>query len=109
MGISAGGRGGFREYTRQPNRYLGYICLAAFPPQNILATSPRNGRIRLIAGANEFFVTGGTLKKQEKYLWRRTRDYSSYLVPGEDHFFMISSKEETSKKLKEWVSYLESE
>ncbi len=107
MGLSAGGYGGFREYARKPDRYAGYICLAAYPPKEVVPRSPRAGRIRLLAGGNESFVKNNALGFAELSLKRRTPDYQSHLIPDEDHFFMLSSEEETKQLLKRWVEELQ--
>jgi pimeloyl-ACP methyl ester carboxylesterase len=107
IGLSAGGFGGFREYTRRPNSYLGYICLAAYPPPDIIADSPTEGRIRLIAGGTEGFVRSGVLRRSEQMLMRRTPDYASHQIPHHDHFFLLTAEDETKKHLQNWVNELE--
>ncbi len=106
IGLSAGGFGGFRAYARKPGRYAGFICMAAYPPKDALATIPRNGRVRLIAGGREGFVVDGTLKRSEAILRKRAPDYASMLIPNEDHFFMLSSEKATKKVLRSWVAEL---
>lgn len=109
MGLSAGGFGGFREYTRRPESYLGYICLAAYPPKDATYRSPRNGRIRLVAGGDEVFVKSGELNQSERSLKRRTPNYSSILIPNQDHFFMLGAEDTTKNILKKWNAEFQTE
>ena len=107
MGLSAGGFGGFREYAKRPRSYAGFVCLAAYPPQGVVSRSPRDGRIRLVAGGDEHFVKNNLLRRLELSLKRRTADYSSCLIPDQDHFFMLSAEKNTKKILQEWNSELQ--
>jgi len=107
MGLSAGGFGGFREYVRRSRSYAGFVCLAAYPPQGIVSRSPRDGRIRLVAGGDEHFVKNNLLRRLELSLKRRTMDYSSRLVPGQDHFFMLGAEKATKKILQDWNTELQ--
>ncbi len=102
MGISAGGFGGFREYVRQEAVYAGYVCLAAYPPKDVVTRTPRTGRIRLVAGGKEAFVVNGSLQRLERQLKWRTKDYSSRLIPDGGHFFLLEQEEVTRKILREW-------
>ncbi len=102
IGLSAGGVGGFREYARRPQEYLGYICLAAYPPRDVLAKLPAGGRIRLIGGGEEGFVMNRTLQRSEIRMKRRVKDYESHIIPNQDHFFLLSAEEETRRYLKKW-------
>lgn len=103
IGLSAGGFGGFREYTERPTAYVGYICLAAYPPKDTLASIPRDGHIRLLAGGDEVFVKDNTLARAELAIKRRVADYSSQLIPGHDHFFLLTAEEKTKKIICGWV------
>ena len=108
MGLSAGGFGGFREYARSPGAYMGFVCMAAFPPEVVMGHLPRDGRIRLVAGGDEGFVRSGVLRRGEIRLKRRVSDYSSVLIPDAGHFFMLSAEEETGKVLERWDGELQS-
>ncbi|MEM9281854.1 MAG: alpha/beta hydrolase [Verrucomicrobiota bacterium] len=107
IGLSAGGFGGFREYSRRSTSYLGYICIAAFPPDDVLARIPRTGRIRLVAGGDESFVKNRALQRVEHSLKRRLPDYSSHLIADHGHFFMLGAEPETKKLLKQWNAQLQ--
>lgn len=102
VGLSAGGFGGFREYVRRPQRYLGYICIAAYPPRDVFAKLPVGGRIRVICGGDERFVRNGVLEKSERRVRGRVKDYESHIIPNQDHFFLLSAQEETRRLLKGW-------
>lgn len=107
IGLSAGGFGGFREYSRLPNAYSGFICMAAYPPQDVLGKTPRNGRIRLVAGAEEYFVKNRYVQRSETRIKYRTRNYASHFIPKQDHFFMLSAEDTTRKILLEWANELQ--
>lgn len=109
IGLSAGGFGGFREYAKHTQSYLGYICMAAYPPNDTLDNLPRDGRIRVIAGGDEDYVKNQTLKKSEVHLNLKVKDYTSHIVADEDHFFMLSAEEETQKHLQQWIKELQNE
>ncbi|MGJ8655839.1 MAG: alpha/beta fold hydrolase [Akkermansiaceae bacterium] len=109
MGLSAGGFGGFREYARRPGSYAGFICLAAFPPKDVIPVSPRDGRIRVVAGGDEVFVKNGMLGRAEDRLKRRTADYVSHLIADSGHFFMLSAEEATTVVLRKWNETLQGE
>ena len=107
IGLSAGGFGAFRAYARQPGVYAGLICVAAYPPKDVLARSPPSGRIRLVAGGKEGFVLNGELQRSEAVLRKRTPDYSSTLIANEDHLFLLTSEKATKNVLRRWVGELE--
>ena len=104
IGLSAGGFGGFREYCQTPNAYSGFICMAAYPPQDILGKTPRKGRIRLVAGAEEYYVKNRYVQRSETRIKYQTKDYSFEFIPKEDHFFMLSAEEQTKALLQKWVT-----
>jgi len=102
IGLSAGGFGGFREYVRNQEAYLGYICLAAFPPDKVMPKLPLEGKIRVVVGGDESFVKNGKLRRSEIKLKGRIKDYKSRLIANHGHFFMLSAEEETKAILKRW-------
>ncbi len=107
MGLSAGGFGGFREYTKRPASYAGYICLAAYPPDDVVSLSPQSGRIRIVAGGKEPFVESGVFRNGVQNLKKRTANCSSQLIPDQDHFFMLGAEDTTKKLLKTWNAELQ--
>ena len=107
IGLSAGGFGGFREYVRTPDAYAGFICLAAYPPKDVLADSPAHGRIRMMAGEEEAFVKKRWLRRAEDRLKQRTPDCVSRLIPNQGHFFMLGAEAATKEVLQEWDADLQ--
>ncbi len=68
IGLSAGGTGGFRHYSRCGDDYLGFVCIVSLPPKDILANAPQNGALRLLAGGEESYVKSGALGQRMKQL-----------------------------------------
>jgi pimeloyl-ACP methyl ester carboxylesterase len=106
MGISAGGYGGFREYARNPRGYLGLVSIAAPPPSGIVSQVQKGSRVRLVAGGEEGFVTDGRFAKAVRQLEERGVEVRSRVLPGEDHFFLLSSEKTTSEVLSAWDAEL---
>lgn len=100
IGISAGGFGGFREYCRNPSSYRGYICLASYPPKEVIPKLPRNGSIHILAGEKEAFAKD--LLRQSHSFKAKSADFSLKFIPKEQHFFLLSSQAETAKILAAW-------
>lgn len=102
VGLSAGGFGGFRESVRRPEKYRQFICIAAYPPKQRVA---QGLPVRILAGGNESFVTDGTLKSKVAKI--RSRNPKSNieisLIPGGDHFFLLSHEEESLNALQRWI------
>ena len=109
VGLSAGGFGGFREYARHPERYLGYICLAAYPPDDAGRAISPTGRSRLLAGATEGFVRDGTLSEAVARIRERAPDCESRVIAGADHFFLLSEERQSAEILRAWLSEFESQ
>lgn len=103
VGLSAGGFGGFREYARHPDRYRGFICLAAYPPQDAQPNFPATGIVRVLAGADEPFVENDTLNAGLEIIRRRGAKAQALLLPGADHFFLLSEEEKSAKILRVWL------
>ena len=81
--------------------------MAAYPPQDVFGKTPRNGRIRLVAGADEYFVKNRYVQRSANRMKYRTKDYATEFIPQEDHFFMLSAEEKTQEILKKWALELQ--
>lgn len=103
IGLSAGGFGGFREYARHPDRYRGFICLAAYPPEDAQTNFPANGVVRVLAGADEPFVKNDTLNAGLEIIRRRGAEAQALLLPGADHFFLLSEEKKSAEILRAWL------
>ncbi|NRB76733.1 MAG: alpha/beta hydrolase [Verrucomicrobiales bacterium] len=98
MGLSAGGFGGFREYARNSSAYSGFICLAAYPPEDMLPIEDKNAKMRILAGAQEYWVKDRTLEKSE---WKLLKgNYHHATIPGADHFFLLTHERESRRFLR---------
>jgi|GEM_PF-1123143 len=103
IGLSAGGFGAFDRYVDRPTAYESLICLAAFPSDYARGRLPEKGRIRLMAGARESFVTDGRLAVCVSDLNRRVADFEYTTIANGGHFFLLTHPEATRAKLHIWA------
>lgn len=101
VGFSAGGFGVLHAAARDPRRYERTVVLAAFlPPSPISSTDWRGQRVRFVAGADEYFVTDGTLSHSVERLTRIGAQAFAETIPGSDHFFALTHPDETASALR---------
>jgi pimeloyl-ACP methyl ester carboxylesterase len=100
IGLSAGVFGVCRAFVKNPDRYARLICLAGFPPEDVLQQFGRTQQVHFIAGASEPFVTFGKFRTTVQTVRTTCPAATMTLIPDADHFFMLSHQEETTKALK---------
>lgn len=100
IGLSAGAFGACRAFVKNPDRYARLICLAGFPPEDVLQKFGHAQQVHFIAGAREPFVTSGKLRTTLQTVRASCPSATMTLIPDADHFFMLSRPEETIKALK---------
>lgn len=103
LGLSAGGFGTCALYTQHPERFDRMICIAAYPPEDLLLKFPHEGKAAFIAGGEEPFVKSGAFARcitQVRKLAPTTQDF---VVPQADHFFLLTHTTLTMAKLREWI------
>lgn len=103
MGLSAGGFGACDLYTKHPERFDRLICLAAYPPEDLLLKFPRDARAAFIAGGNEYFVKSGDFARRIAKVRQLAPATQAFTVPEADHFFLLSHTTLTMAKLREWM------
>ncbi len=103
MGLSAGGFGAARIYTRAPNEFSRLIVIAAYPPEETLSRFNKYMTVRFLAGADEDYVKSGLFNRYMQSIRPRIGDLEYKTIPGGDHFFMLAKKDETLKILRWWV------
>jgi len=105
LGLSAGGFGACALYTQHPERFDRMICIAAYPPEDLLLKFPREGKAAFIAGGEEPFVKSGTFARCITQLRQRVPTTQDFIVPQADHFFLLTHTTVTMAKLREWITH----
>ena len=105
LGLSAGGFGACSLYTQHPERFDRMICIAAYPPEDLLLKFPREGKVAFIAGGEEPFVKSGTFARSVSQVRQRVPTTQDFIVPQADHFFLLSHTTVTMAKLREWITH----
>jgi len=103
MGLSAGGRGGFRIYRDMPGRFAGYVCLANVPETPIAQTLRVDSRILMVNGTRDTLVPLKVAQAQFAVAKRRVPDIRMVEVPG-DHFFILGERKATFEAIRQFVS-----
>lgn len=103
MGLSAGGFGACDLYTKHPERFDRLICMAAYPPEDLLLKFPRDARAAFIAGGSEYFVKSGDFARRIAKVRQLAPATQEFTVPQADHFFLLSHTTLTMAKLREWM------
>lgn len=103
MGLSAGGFGACDVYTKHPERFDRLICMAAYPPEDLLLKFPRDARAAFIAGGGEYFVKSGDFARRIAKVRQLAPATQEFTVPQADHFFLLSHTTLTMAKLREWM------
>lgn len=104
MGLSAGGFGACHLYTKHPERFDRLICMAAYPPEDLLLKFPRDTRAAFIAGGSEYFVKSGDFARRIAKVRQLAPATQEFTVPQADHFFLLSHTTLTMAKLREWIT-----
>lgn len=105
IGLSAGGTGACDIYTRHPERFDRLICMAAYPPEDLLLKFPRDAKAAFIAGGAEYFVKSGDFSRRIAKIRQFAADTQEFIVPQADHFFLLSHTALTMAKLREWLPH----
>ncbi len=103
IGLSAGGTGACDVYTQHPERFDRLICMAAYPPEDLLPKFTREARVAFIAGGAEYFVKSGDFARRIAQVRQLTPTTQDFTVPQADHFFLLSHTALAMAKLREWL------
>ncbi len=103
LGLSAGGFGACDLYTKHPERFNRLICMAAYPPENLLLKFPREAKAAFIAGGGEYYVKSGDFARRIAKVRQFAATTQAFTVPQADHFFLLSHTTLTMAKLREWM------
>ena len=103
LGLSAGGFGACDVFTKHPERFDRLICMAAYPPEDLLLKFPREAKAAFIAGGGEYFVKSGDFARRIAKVRQLAPATQEFTVPQADHFFLLSHTALTMAKLREWL------
>lgn len=104
VGLSAGGTGVCQLYTSHPERFGQMICLASYPPTDLLTKFPRHGKILFVAGAKEFFVASGDFMRRIRSVHLEVPGTQGFIVPDADHFFLLTHTDVTTSRLQAFLA-----
>lgn len=102
IGLSAGGFGACRVYTKYAAKFPALLVIAAFPPEETLPLFTKRMNATFIAGGAEPYVTDKTFQNAMNTLHAQGVTVHSTIIPDADHFFLLFHKDETVKLLREW-------
>lgn len=103
VGLSAGGTGVCDLFTRQPERFERMVCLASYPPTDLLQKFPPAGKTLFMAGGEEFFVKSGDFARRVRVVHQQAPATEGFVVPGAGHFFLLTHADVTMKRLREFL------
>lgn len=103
IGLSAGGFGACNIYVQSPKQFTRLIVLAAYPPVETLGRFNKQMSVRFLAGAKEDYVQSGLFGRYMQSIRPRLNDLQFQTVPGANHFFLLSKKEQTLAILRDWL------
>ncbi|WP_395750556.1 alpha/beta fold hydrolase [Prosthecobacter sp.] len=104
IGLSAGGFGACDLYTQHPERFDRLICLAAYPPEDLLPKFPRESKAFFMVGGAEYYVKSGDFARRIAQVRQHASSTQDFIVPQADHFFLLSHTDQTMAKLREWLN-----
>ena len=103
IGLSAGGFGAVRLYTRAPERFQGLIVLAAYPPEDTMNSFDKRMSAHFLAGGRESYVASGQFARSMRSLQSRGARIEFSTLHDADHFFLLSRRVETLKIIRAWL------
>lgn len=103
VGLSAGGTGVCDLFTRNPERFGRMVCLASYPPTDLLQKFPKAGKTLFMAGGEEFFVKSGDFARRVRAVYQQAPGTEGFVVPGAGHFFLLTQTDVTMKRLREFL------
>ena len=104
VGLSAGGYGACQLYVAAAQGFSQFICLACCPPANTVGRYPRDAQPRFLSGGDEPFVTSGDFQRIAELVRRSCPGVEAATIPGADHFFLLTHREETVAYLRRWLA-----
>lgn len=99
IGLSAGGVGACRVYAANSSAFQRLICLGSIPPADAISKFSSSAKISFISGAREPHITDGSFELRLSQIRSRAASVSSELIPGADHYFLLSHGPQTRAAL----------
>ncbi|MGV3663339.1 MAG: alpha/beta fold hydrolase [Prosthecobacter sp.] len=103
VGLSAGGTGACDLFVRHPERFDRMVCLASYPPTDLLQKFPQVGKTLFMAGSEEFFVKSGDFMRRVRGVHQQAPGTEGFVVPGAGHFFLLTHVDVTMKRLRAFL------
>lgn len=103
LGLSAGGFGACGVYTRHPESFDRMVCIAAYPPDDLLPRFSREARAVFMAGGDEPFVKSGVFSRFVGRVKQVSPVTQECIIPHADHFFLLTHTAQTMAKLRDWL------
>ncbi len=92
MGISAGGRGGFRIYNEAPDAFQGFVCIANAPESKVVGNLRPNLQVLMLNGSEDEMVPVNIARQYAQVVKSKVSNFQYSEIPG-SHFFMLSDPE----------------
>ncbi len=106
IGLSAGVAKVLEIYGPRAVQYTGAICIAGYPPSELLPAYRTGHKVEFLCGEAEIFVQNQMLTKSIEKMKARGVQVNSQLLAKADHFFMAEFPEESMTRLKLAMSRL---
>jgi pimeloyl-ACP methyl ester carboxylesterase len=103
IGLSAGGFGAARIFTKAPEQFSRLIVLAAYPPQDTLTHFDKTMSACFMVGAKEDYVKSGVFAQYMQAIRPRLGGLEVQTIPDADHFFLLEKRAEALKILRLWI------
>jgi pimeloyl-ACP methyl ester carboxylesterase len=99
MAISGGGPAGFRLYQAGPERFSCLVSLASAPPRAIVRALNDDARILMVNGKRDSGFPINGVQSIATQLAERLPHFQLHVL-DDDHFFLLSKREETFRVVK---------
>ena len=103
MGLSAGGFGALRIYSKSPQMFSRVIIIAAYPPVDAIANFNSRMSAYFVTGAREPYVRSGEFQRAMNAVRPRVSKLEFQILPDADHYFLLAQREQTVEILRSWL------
>jgi Putative esterase len=103
IGLSAGGFGALRVYTKSPKMFSRAIVMAAYPPADILQQFSPALSVYFVVGARESYVQSGEFQRALNAIRPRIGKLEFNILPQADHYFLLAQRERAVNILQNWL------
>ena len=102
IGLSAGGRVGFKVYQRMADRFAGFVCLVNAPETAVARSLRRDLKILMINGTEDELVPIEIARRQAALAKQRLPTLKFRELEG-GHFLILAHREETFGTIREFM------